>query len=126
VQNTFGADLAAGLDRRRIDKVIRKGMDRDTDSYSGFFDKGGLKSTGLAGLLLSQEIDTICVAGLATDYCVKRTVLDACKLGFEVAVVLEAIRGIELRPGDCEKALAEMTAAGAIVGHEADVYAGAK
>ena len=115
VQETRGAELHAGLDRRRISAVIRKGTDPQIDSYSGFFDNGHQKETGLAVWLREHSVRQLYVLGLATDYCVKLTVLDACKLGFDVWVVEDGCRAVDLAPGDGERAFAEMRAAGATV-----------
>ncbi|MGC4013113.1 MAG: bifunctional nicotinamidase/pyrazinamidase [Luteolibacter sp.] len=113
VQNTGGALFAPGLDTRRIDRVFVKGTDPAVDSYSGFFDNGRRKDTGLAAWLREQGVTTLDVCGLATDYCVKFTVLDALAEGFQVSLLLEACRGVELRKGDCALALEAMLAAGA-------------
>ncbi|MHC4886584.1 MAG: isochorismatase family protein [Planctomycetota bacterium] len=82
------------------------------DSYSGFFDNGHRKATGLETLLRGRGVDALVLAGLATDYCVKFTALDARELGFETSLILDGIRGVELNPGDCDQALKEMKAAG--------------
>jgi len=115
VQNTHGAEFAEGLHAERIEQVFRKGTDRMIDSYGGFFDNRRRKATGLEDYLREKAIDSIFIMGLATDYCVKATVLDAVDLGFETTVICEGIRGVELNPGDCEKAIAEMKRAGAII-----------
>ena len=88
-------------------------MERRVDSYSAFFDNGHRVSTGLADYLMSIGATQLTVMGLATDYCVKFTVLDAIKLGYPVRVVLDGCRGVELSPGDIERAIAEMREAGA-------------
>jgi nicotinamidase/pyrazinamidase len=113
VQGTRGADLHADLDRARITQVIRKGTDPDIDSYSGFFDNGHRKATGLADWLTAHGTDELFVLGLATDYCVKFTTLDARKLGFAVSLVVDGCRGVNLRPDDSANAIEEMRAAGA-------------
>jgi len=115
VQHTGGALFAPGLDTRRIDRVFEKGTDPAVDSYSGFFDNGRRKDTGLAGWLRGQGVDTLDVCGLATDYCVKFTVLDALAEGFAVNLLLEACRGVELKEGDIATAIDEMRGAGAAV-----------
>jgi nicotinamidase/pyrazinamidase len=116
VQGTHGAELAAELDRGAIHHVVRKGTDRTIDSYSGFFDNARRKATGLAEYLQSRGVDEVHLVGLATDYCVKFTALDAIELGFRAAVIAEGVRGVELRPGDCDRALESMRQAGAEVG----------
>ncbi|MBP7635641.1 bifunctional nicotinamidase/pyrazinamidase, partial [Candidatus Ozemobacteraceae bacterium] len=87
VQDTPGAAFHRDLDSGGLRNVIRKGTHRDVDSYSGFFDNGGRHDTGLADLLRGHGVSDLFVMGLATDYCVKFTVLDACKLGFRVSVI---------------------------------------
>ena len=110
VEGTTGAEFVADLDA--INYVIRKGTDRAIDSYSGFFDNGHRKSTGLADYLNSQGVDRVFIMGLATDYCVKFTALDAVQLGFETNLIQDACRGVNLNPGDVEQAIADMRAAG--------------
>jgi nicotinamidase/pyrazinamidase len=113
VQETLGAELCADLQRERISAVVQKGTDLNIDSYSGFFDNGHRKATGLADVLRDHGVTSLDIMGLATDYCVKFTVLDALQIGFEVRVLLEGCRGVELQPGDCARAVAEMRDAGA-------------
>ncbi len=115
VQNTAGAEFAPGLQTGSIARVFPKGMDPRIDSYSGFYDNGHRASTGLADWLRDRGATELWVAGLATDYCVKFTVLDALKEGFRVHVLTQACRGVDLAPGDCDRALAEMQAAGAVL-----------
>jgi nicotinamidase/pyrazinamidase len=107
VQGTPGAELHPSLDRSHIDVVVDKAQDRNTQGYSSFH--GG----DLAEVLRDHGIDHVYVAGLATDYCVKHTVLDAVREGFGVTVVEDATRGIEVEPGDIERAIETMGAAGA-------------
>lgn len=113
VQGTAGADFLPGLDRTHWAAVFRKGEDPGLDSYSGFFDNGHRRATGLADWLRQHGVDRLHVAGLATDYCVKYTVLDALSLGFAVTVIEDACCGVDLQPGDVRQALEEMTRAGA-------------
>jgi nicotinamidase/pyrazinamidase len=108
VQNTPGAELHAGLDRARIAQVFRKGTDPKVDSYSGFFDNGRRASTGLGEYLREQGVTAVYVCGLATDYCVKHTALDAVSLGFQTHLVAAACRGVDLQPGDSRRAIDEM------------------
>jgi nicotinamidase/pyrazinamidase len=115
VQDTHGAELHAGLDRRRISEVFRKGTDRRIDSYSGFFDSGQLRATGLGAWLKERGVTQLYVLGLATDYCVKATVIDACGLGFDVWVIEDGCRAVERAPGDGDRAFHAMRAAGATV-----------
>ncbi len=82
------------------------------DSYSGFFDNGHRKSTGLDTWLKDRGVKSVHVCGLATDYCVKFTALDARQLGFETSLIENASRGVELHPGDVATAVEEMRQAG--------------
>lgn len=115
VQETGGALFAPGLDTRRITRVFPKGMNPRIDSYSGFFDNGHRASTGLADWLRAQHITHLTVAGVATDFCVKFTVLDALAEGFTVEVLTAACRGVNLQPGDVDRAIEAMQAAGASI-----------
>lgn len=115
VQNTGGALFAPGLDTRRIARVFPKGSDPRIDSYSGFHDNGHRSSTGLGEWLKMKGAKRLSVAGVATDYCVKFTVLDGLAEGFEVEVLAQACRGVDLSEGDSARALEEMRAAGARV-----------
>jgi nicotinamidase/pyrazinamidase len=99
VRDTPGAQLHPALATEPIDVIVDKGQERDTEGYSGF------EGTGLAELLRERGIDEITVVGLATDYCVKNTALDALREGFAVSVDSSAVRGVEVEPGDSERAL---------------------
>jgi nicotinamidase/pyrazinamidase len=112
VQNTPGAELVPSLDRSRIDRIFHKGTDPHIDSYSGFFDNGHRKATGLGDHLKSKQVTDVYVCGLATDYCVKFTALDAVQLGFKTHVINDASRGVNLKPGDVDRAIDEMKGAG--------------
>ncbi len=92
---------------------MRKGELAEVDSYSGFLDNDGRHETGLRELLEEQGVREVDVVGLATDYCVKFTVLDALKFEFKVGVPREGCRAVNLSPGDGDKAFQEMAAAGA-------------
>lgn len=115
VAGTPGAELHKELSTARISKVIFKGTDAEIDSYSAFFDNGHRKSTGMAEWLREQKIDDLYIMGLATDYCVKFTVLDALKEGFSVWLIEDGCRGVNFQPGDSEQAIGEMRAAGATI-----------
>lgn len=121
VQGTLGADYAPGLDTKRIAKVFLKGIDPTIDSYSGFFDNGHKRATGLGDYLRQQGVTDVAVVGLATDYCVKWTALDAVRLGFGTTVILDACRGVNLKPGDVDRAIEEMVAAGITILQSAEV-----
>ena len=115
VQGTPGAALHPGLDRSRIARVFPKGTDPSIDSYSGFFDNGRRSSTGLGECLRSQNVTEVHVCGLATDYCVKATALDAASLGFKTHLVEDGCRGVELREGDIRRAIEEMRRQGVVL-----------
>lgn len=112
VQGTQGADFAPGLNQSRWGKVIFKGTDPAIDSYSGFYDNGHRKTTGLGAYFWELGVNRVYVLGLASDYCVKFTALDACGLGFDTWVVKDACRGVDLHTGDVKRAMNEMTTAG--------------
>jgi len=115
VQGTRGAELAMGLNRDRITSIFQKGTDAGIDSYSGLFDNGHRKSTGLGEWLEAQRVTEVFVCGLATDYCVKFTALDAARLGFKTHLIEDASRGVNLRPDDVKNAIEEMKRAGVVV-----------
>lgn len=121
VQNSPGAAFAQGLRVDRFQKIFYKGTDPAVDSYSAFFDNARRRSTGLGEYLKAHGLMDLHVCGLATDYCVIWSVLDALDLGFSVTVVHDACRGIDLEPGDSERALAKATAAGARMGTSAEL-----
>ena len=118
VRDTWGADLHPALHRPPDAAVLRKGVDGE-DGYSGFSVRdpgtGEVEATGLESLLRDAGIERVLVAGLATDYCVKETVLDARRLGFKTVVLLEAVRAVDLQPGDGDRAIDRMREAGAEV-----------
>jgi nicotinamidase/pyrazinamidase len=114
VQNTPGAELYPRLDQTPIQKIFRKGTDPQIDSYSGFFDNGHRLATGLGDYLRGQGVAEVYLCGLATDYCVKHTALDAVALGLKTHVIPEACRGVNLRTGDADRALEEMRAKGVL------------
>ena len=115
VQNTHGAKFAPSFDTSRIAHVFHKGIDPMIDSYSTFFDNAHRRHTGLAHYLEKCGIKDIYLMGLALDYCVKYSTLDARHLGLNTYVVLDGCRGIELEPGDIDRALDEMKTAGAVL-----------
>jgi nicotinamidase/pyrazinamidase len=117
VQNTPGADFVRGLNQEKWAAIFQKGIDPEVDSYSGFFDNGRRRSTGLGDFLRKQNVTAVYLAGLATDYCVKFTALDARALGFSTVLLDDACRGVELQAGDVAKAVDQMTAAGVTVQH---------
>lgn len=121
VEETVGADFAPGLETSGVEKVFYKGVDPKVDSYSAFFDNAHLRATGLGDYLRETGVEEVYVLGLATDYCVKFTALDALHLGFEVYVVEDGCRAVNLQPGDGARALSEMQGAGARVVNSAEL-----
>jgi len=107
VEGTHGAELHPDIAALGPDLVVDKATAADRDAYSAF------DGTGLAQELRARGVDRLVVGGLATDYCVRASVLDAIAEGFAVTVLAEGIRGVEVQPGDTERALQEMRAAGA-------------
>ena len=114
VQGTHGADFHPDLKLTPEITIVSAGMAADEDGYSGFL---GRDSSGrsLAALLRDRGVERLLIGGLATDYCVKHTVLDGIQEGFQVMLIGDAVRGVNLNPGDSEQAIKEMSAAGAIV-----------
>jgi nicotinamidase/pyrazinamidase len=106
VQGTPGAELHPDLDHDGIHAVIDKGRHPATEGYSAF------DATGLADRLRAEGIDAVTIVGLATDYCVRASALDALREGFEVTVHARATRPVDVTPGDGERALKEIRAAG--------------
>lgn len=113
VEGTHGADFAESLHRARIDVVVPKGTEPHIDSYSGFFDNARRKKTELDAVLRARGVTSLDVVGLATDYCVKATVLDALELGYAVRVFVAGVRAVNLTEGDGQRALDTMRSAGA-------------
>lgn len=113
VQGTAGAELHPQLKQQQITAIFRKGENPNIDSYSAFFDNGHRVQTALDGWLKSQGITHLAIMGLATDYCVKFSVLDALRLGYHIQVIVEGCRGVNLQPADSQHALATMQQAGA-------------
>ncbi len=96
VQNSEGASISAILETKRASLIIRKGMNPEIDSYSGFFDNEKLNSTGLAGYLTEKNVNKISICGLAGDFCVYYTAMDALDLGFEVEIIADATKPINV------------------------------
>jgi len=108
VEGTTGAMFAPTINTEQFTHIVRKGTDPEIDSYSGFFDNGHRKATGLAEYLGSKKVTDVYVCGLATDYCVKFTAFDAYQLGLKVHLIEDACRGVNLKPGDVDRAIEEM------------------
>ena len=115
VQNSYGAKFSKQLKVELVQKVFIKGTDPSIDSYSGFFDNGKLQSTGLHDYLQSQGVGAVTIVGLAADYCVKFTALDAAELGYKVEVLRDGTRAVNLEPTDYEQSMQEMESVGIIV-----------
>lgn len=122
VQGTAGAELASGLQRERIAKIFTKGTDAGIDSYSGLFDNGHRKSTGLGEWLKVKGVNEVYVCGLAIDYCVKFTALDSAQMGFKTHFVEDASRGVNLHPDDVKNAIAEMNRTGIATVQSRDLF----
>ena len=121
VQESRGARFVDGLRMARIDEIFKKGMNPSVDSYSGFFDNARRGDTGLDGWLRERGVTKLTVMGLATDYCVKFTVLDSLSLGYQTDVVTDGCRGVNVLAGDDRRAFDEMRAAGAAAVSLADM-----
>ncbi|MER9894638.1 bifunctional nicotinamidase/pyrazinamidase [Mesorhizobium sp. M0119] len=111
IQGSLGSDFHSGLAWSKAELVIRKGFRPAIDSYSAFFENDRTTPTGLAGYLRDRNIETLTLVGLATDFCVAFSALDAVKLGFATSVRLDACRGIDLN-GSMERMLGRMRDAG--------------
>ena len=123
VQGTSGAALHDALDPSRIERVFPKGTDAGIDSYSGFFDNGKLRATGLGDYLRERGATDVYVMGLATDYCVKATAIDAAELGFATRLITDGCRAVNLDPHDETRALQAMRDAGVVPVTAAEVEA---
>lgn len=126
VQGTHGAELAPGLETEKISRIFFKGIDPGVDSYSAFFDNAAMRSTGLGEYLQEIGVRRVVLLGLATDYCVKFSALDALRLGFETLVVEDGCRGVNLEPQDAQRALEAMREAGAKLVHSTELLAPAR
>jgi nicotinamidase/pyrazinamidase len=121
IQATHGAALHPDLDRRFINLIIHKGMDPLLDSYSAFFENDKQTQTGLHGYFQVLGISRLYFCGLATDYCVFSSARDALRLGFEVAIIEDACRGVDFPPGNVDKCLAELREGGALLLHSGEL-----
>jgi len=115
VQNTRGAEFALSFETSRVAHIFHKGIDPKIDSYSTFFDNAHRRHTGLADYLKKRSIKDIYLMGLALDYCVRYSALDARQLGLNTYVIVDGCRGIELESGDISRALNEMKRVGAVL-----------
>lgn len=112
VQNTKGSEFHPLLDTSRIQEIFHKGTDPFIDSYSAFFDNEHKRATGLADYLSKEGVTDLYIMGLATDYCVRYSCLDATRFNFNVSVIFDGCRGVELKAGDVATAMKEMLEAG--------------
>lgn len=124
VQDTPGAEFAPGLQTERIERIFFKGSDPSIDSYSALFDNAHRRSTGLLEYLRQREVRELHMMGLATDYCVRFTALDALHAGIDVRVIVDGCRGIDQSPGDTQRALEKMRSAGAVLLTSQDLLSG--
>ncbi|MDR0512829.1 MAG: bifunctional nicotinamidase/pyrazinamidase [Treponema sp.] len=115
VQGSGGADLHSSLDLKPVSVIIRKGFHQNLDSYSAFFENDRKTATGLDALLRSLSIDTVFIGGLATDYCVLFSALDAASLGYKTFVLTDACRAVGVPDGSAERALKQLQGAGVII-----------
>jgi len=120
VQGTKGADFHSGLALDRASVIVRKGFRAAVDSYSAFFENDRTTPTGLGGLLRERGVTRVVLAGLATDFCVSFSALDARRLGFEAVVVVDACRAIDLN-GSLAAARRAWSAAGVAVAESVDI-----
>lgn len=121
VQGTFGAQFVDSLDVSRVTHVVQKGTDPSVDSYSGFFDNGRRHATDLAPWLRDHAVTAVYIMGLATDYCVRFTAMDAVSEGFDTHLIVDGCRAVDLQPGDGQRAMEAMAAAGVHLVSSSDV-----
>ena len=121
VQNSDGAEFHKELNLDQLDANFTKGTNPDIDSYSGFFDNGKKQDTGLDAYLKDQNVDEVYVCGLATDYCVKFTAVDAADLGYKTYLINDASRGVNINPNDVENAIEDMKKKGIKIVNAEDI-----
>ena len=121
IQGSYGAELHKGLDQKPIGLLIRKGFRMDIDSYSAFFENDRKTSTGLDGFLKELSINTIVLGGLALDYCVFYSAMDARSLGYNTIMVTDAVRGVDYPEGSVGEALQSLGKAGVIITESGDI-----
>jgi nicotinamidase/pyrazinamidase len=120
VQGTHGAELHPAMRDIEVEAIVDVGVEREDEGYSGF------EKSKLANLLRDKGVDEVAVVGLATDYCVRASAIDACREGFDTTVVTDAVRAVEVDPGDGERALEDMQRAGAKLATSRDLIATAR
>ncbi len=122
IQYTEGAAYVRSVRTDLIEQFVPKGCNPEIDSYSGFYDNGKKFATALDPILKGKEVKDVYICGLALDYCVKFTALDAVALGYNTHVVVDACKGVNLNEGDVEKAIKEMTSAGIVITQSFDIF----
>lgn len=122
VQSSDGAAFVPALDTTDVAHIVQKGTVREVDSYSGFFDNDHHTSTGLGDYMKEAGVTEVYICGLAIDYCVKFTALDARRLGFNTFLIEDACRGVELNAGDVQQAVEDMKAMGVTVIQSRDLF----
>ena len=115
IADSPGADFHADLDQRYINLIVHKGTDPKLDSYSGFFENDHATPTGLDGCLKGMGVKNLYIGGLATDYCVFFTVMDALSLGYTVYLLSDCIKGVDFPAGNVERRLDDMADNGALI-----------
>ena len=120
VQGSPGAQLHPAMGEIDVDETVNVGRERDDEGYSGF------EKSALAQVLRENGVTRVFVCGLATDYCVRASTIDACREGFDTTLVEDAVRAVEVEPGDGERAIEDMRAAGAEVATSDEILEGAK
>jgi nicotinamidase/pyrazinamidase len=120
VQETPGAELHPSMDEIEIEAIVDVGREREDQGYSGF------ENSDLAQLLRDRDVDQVAVCGLATDYCVRASAIDAAKEGFDTTVVTDAIRAVDVKPGDGDRAIEDMKEAGAKMATSEELLAGVR
>ena len=113
IANSWGSDFHKNLLTGKLATIFRKGMDKEVDSYSAFVDNGKRNKTGLGGYLKELDVKDLYIACVATDYCVKFSVLDALELGFKVSLITDGCKAVNLKAGDDKAAIDEMVKYGA-------------
>jgi nicotinamidase/pyrazinamidase len=119
VQDSPGAELHPAMQQVDVDFIVDVGRERDDEGYSGF------EKSNLADRLRERGVEKVAVCGLATDYCVRASAIDACREGFDVTLVSDAVRAVEVEPGDGERAIEDMKAAGAKVATSDEILSAA-
>jgi nicotinamidase/pyrazinamidase len=119
VQDSPGAELHPAMEQVDVDVIVDVGREREDEGYSGF------EKSDLADRLRERGVEKVAVCGLATDYCVRASAIDACREGFDVTLVSDAVRAVEVEPGDGERAIEDMKAAGAKVATSDEILSAA-